>query len=519
MTEPITQTEACARDNPWPTILRRALRRPGHPVLICADTVTPGESLWAGTRAWIVRLRSLGLRAGDRVVHALPPGPGAFMAMCAALHEGLTLAMCPPGIGTDELLGRFDARAAFGMTPGDATLCAELAGAPIDAPVTLRDAEGPRTPEARFILSTSGTGGRPKLAVISDSNVLSVLRAHERALRPAGGWTGVRAMSGVPWHHAFGLIIDLLPAVLGGATVLRDPADGRDPAETLAEARRWGVNWMSMVPLQAARLAQTDEGLARLRSLRGGIVGGAPVPGDLSAVLAATRIRAGYGQTEASPGITLGEPGDWRPGWLGRPLGCRTRVTDDGVLEVAGPNVCSGFWKDARLVPADPDRWLRTGDRVEPVAGGFVFLGREDEAFKLANGRLVDAPALEHAMRDSGLASEVIVAPVQGGRSVAVGMVLNTASAPPDIDRVRRLLGPLAPRFSGLVGLPPDQAPRTRKGALDRRAWTALLDRAATQGPRDEKETTDDHAFGATVLLPGDQRPADLRTARTRSAA
>ncbi len=519
MHEPITQTEACARANPWPAILRRALRRAGHPVLVCADTVTPGESLWAGTQAWIGHLRHLGLRPGDRVVHALPPGPGAFMAMAAALHEGLTLAMCPPGIGADELLERFDARAAFGMTPGDATLCAEIAGSPIDAPVTLRDAIGPPTPAARFILSTSGTGGRPKLAVISDHNVLSVLRAHERALRPAAGWTGVRAMSGVPWHHAFGLIIDLLPALLGGATVLRDPFDGREPGETIAEARRWGVNWMSMVPLQASRLAATTGGRAWLRSLRGGIVGGAPVSGELSAILSETRIRAGYGQTEASPGITLGEPGDWRPGWLGRPLGCRTRLTNDGVLEVAGPNVCSGFWQDARFVPADPDRWLRTGDRVTEVEGGFVFLGREDEAFKLANGRLVDAPALEHALRVAGIASEVVVAPVRGGQSLAVGMVFTTPPAPTDSDRVRRLLGPLAPRFSGLVGLPPDRAPRSAKGALDRRAWTDLLNRVADTGPRDEKETSDDHAFGATVLLSGDQRPIEHGTARTRSAA
>ena len=66
---------------------------------------------------------------------------------------------------------------------------------------------------------------------------------------------------------------------------------------------------------------------AYLCSLAGGIVGGAPVRGFLRERLERTRLWVGYGQTECSPGATLGRPGEWeRDDFLGRPLGCEVML-------------------------------------------------------------------------------------------------------------------------------------------------------------------------------------------------
>jgi len=496
-------------ENPWRTALHAALHGRPTPIVINADRVTPGASLWTGSRRWIKRFRELGLRPGDRVVHAIEPGPGAFMALAACLWEGLTVAMVAPGADAPAEAERFDATVTLGGSAG-CSIRPVGAGIPdVDAAVTPRRAVGPPTPVARLIMSTSGTGGRPTLAALSDLNILSVVRTHARALLGDAERTDLVAMSALPWHHAFGLIIDLLPLVLAGATIVRDAAGGRDPVATLAEAERWGVNWMSMVPLQAARLAATDHGERLLRTLEGGVVGGAPSSPELCRVLAHTRLRVGYGQTEASPGITLGEPGAWAPASMGRPIGCETRIDPAGRLLVRGANVCLGYWRNGALEIAESDRWLNTADLVRTGPDGLVFEGRADDAFKLANGRLIDAPRLEARLVDAGLCDEAALVPTPDGRGFDVALVgappgLKHAADSPDsplVDRVRTALGPPGSRLRTARALAPDETPRTRKGALDRATLMETLARLATAGRR-EQENRHDNAPGPTVSFP-----------------
>jgi AMP-binding enzyme len=139
-----------------------------------------------------------------------------------------------------------------------------------------------------------------------------------------------------------------------------------------------------------------------LRALQGGIVGGAPVRGALRRHLVGTRLRIGYGQTECSPGGALGEAGEWeRDDFLGRPLGCtmvlrETREEGHHALLLQGPNLALGYVEQGRIVPlALSDGWLTTGDLAVAADGGFVFQGRQDELFKLDNGRMVNPVPLE----------------------------------------------------------------------------------------------------------------------------
>ena len=115
---------------------------------------------------------------------------------------------------------------------------------------------------------------------------------------------------------------------------------------TLVQLMLWYFGIASLLPgaLQAWLSAHSAEAVFAIIGL--GLCQAAYFSEDLRSGLRAVP----HGQTEAAPGITFGEPGDWRPRWLGRALGCEVRRDDDGVLAFRGPNACVGEWRDGALV-------------------------------------------------------------------------------------------------------------------------------------------------------------------------
>jgi acyl-CoA synthetase (AMP-forming)/AMP-acid ligase II len=278
----------------------------------------------------------------------------------------------------------------------------------------------------------------------------------------------------LPWHHVFGLVMALMAAIVGGAGVVhRGIATSTDHIVELAASI--GATHLSMVPLTASRLAAAPGGRALLSSLAGGVIGGAPIGAPLARALSATRLRVGYGQTEAGPGISLGELGGFEAGTLGRPVGCDVRIVD-GELWFRGPNACIGVFRDGQHIALEPDRWVATGDLVDCDGQGRLrFLGRRAECWKLPNGRMVVPGPLETAIaRAIGGDAEALVwaSPDGAAIDVVVGV---------DVDEraVRDALGSLAARMGTLHVLPSDAWARTNKGSVDR-ARTLIVARSHT---------------------------------------
>jgi len=461
--------------NPWHDLLYERLRDEALPALISDDTITPGASLWTGSRLWTEAFRAAGLKGGDRLIIALPPSTAFVQVLVAALWEGCTVALAPPTEDIESLLSSLDARAA--VTPHSLPHAwqAEQYAGPSSTPDALRSFDTDRTPDVRFLLRTSGTVGHAQWVALSDRNVLSVLASH----LPHFSLHDARVLSVLPWTHAFGLVLDLLPALLAGAEIIRDPNGGRDPEQLVRLRNAWGATHLSAVPLTIQRLADTRKGWRLLRQLHGGIVGGAPVSGPLAERLSYTCLRAGYGQTEAAPGITLGPQGKWEAQYLGRPVGCTVEVADDGELLFEGPNACIGFWRDGALQRVDPDRTVHTGDLVRRDGDDFFFQGRKDDAFKLSNGRLVQAGALEATLktRHPSLRDALVFTP--NGDDVAVALCPDASTTkPPSQAEVRETLGALGKRLVWTPTVAPDAWTTLAKGTVDRVAMTQTLTEA-----------------------------------------
>lgn len=453
--------------NPWHSLLYERLRDCAVPAFIDDNAITPAASVWTGSRLWVQAFRGADLQPGDRVVIAMPASAAFVQVLIAALWQRLTIALAPPSAPpglADELDARAfinpDTDAPHGWVPDG---CA----GPLGPPETLRSATTPRTPEARFLLRTSGTTAAARWYALSDTNVLSVLASHLPYFKRKHG----RVISVLPWWHAFGLVLDVLPSMLSGAEIIRDPEGGRSPASLLDLRDAWGATHLSAVPLTIQRLLDHDGGRTFLKRLTGGIVGGAPIPPHMADALSETTLRVGYGQTEASPGITLGDPGVWRANYLGRPLGCDVRIDDTGELLFQGENACIGRWASDGLQPLDPERWVATGDRAEERDDGFYFQGRTDSAFKLANGRMVHAGTIEARLKESVEAVRDAFVWTPDGTHIAIALCADTAPAHQPADRaIHALMGSLRHRVDTTLFLDPSDWPTTSKGAVDRNA-------------------------------------------------
>jgi fatty-acyl-CoA synthase len=126
---------------------------------------------------------------------------------------------------------------------------------------------------------------------------------------------------------------------------------------------------------------------ADLSSLQRAVVGGAPMPEALLETYAArgAAIVQGYGLTEAAPNVLClpAEDAVRKLGYAGKPYPfVDVRLSDEDELQVRGPNVFPGYWRDpeATAEAFTADGWLRTGDVAE----------RDEEGVYRIKGRLKD---------------------------------------------------------------------------------------------------------------------------------
>jgi fatty-acyl-CoA synthase len=233
-----------------------------------------------------------------------------------------------------------------------------------------------------LVVYTSGTTGRPKGAQLTHANCFWTNLGFDLA-------TGVRAddvvLQVLPQFHCGGWNVQPLLAWWKGARVILERSF--DAARCLELIERKRVTTMMGVPAIYQFMAEEPAfHEADLSSLRVAVVGGAPMPEVLLERWQerGVAIVQGYGLTEAAPNVLCLPPEDAvrKAGWAGKPYPfVDVRLSPEGELQVRGPNVFPGYWRNPEATSAAfEDGWLRTGDVAE----------QDDEGNYRIRGRLKD---------------------------------------------------------------------------------------------------------------------------------
>lgn len=335
--------------------------------------------------------------------------------------------------------------------------------------------------ELAAIFFTSGTTGNPKGCMISHANLISQIEAAGDII-PLD--SSCRLASILPLSHLFELTCGMLYPIARGAAIHYVPSRrGPDILRVLQEQR---VTHMVAVPQLLTIMGQTLEGQLReklpkpaydammalaerlpftmrrrlfwpIHQKLGGALrlfgaGGAALPPETQHLWERMGIRVvqGYGTSECSP-LVAGSSADGSTpiGSVGRPIrGVSVRLSAEGELQVHGPNVMRGYWKDPeRTAEVLHDGWYSTGDLARLDERGNIFLaGRAKELIVLPSGLNVWPEDVESTLRANEAVKEatIIGVPTPGG-----GMVLHAYLIPARESDRQRDVGPIVAQANG----------------------------------------------------------------------
>jgi long-chain acyl-CoA synthetase len=134
--------------------------------------------------------------------------------------------------------------------------------------------------------------------------------------------------------------------------------------------------------------------------LKAMVSGGAPLNAEIGGFFLALGVRLlqGYGQTEASPVISVNPPKRIKIDTVGPPLeGVEVRIGEDGELLVRGELVMKGYWNDPEATGRVlREGWLHTGDVGELDGDGYIKItDRKRDFIKNSGGDMLSPARVE----------------------------------------------------------------------------------------------------------------------------
>ncbi|MGW3386175.1 AMP-binding protein [Streptomyces cinereoruber] len=401
------------------------------------------------------RLRSLGVRAGDRIVVMLGNQVELWETVLAAMKLRAVVIPATPLLGPADLRDRVDrgrARhvlvraedtAKFDDVPGDYTRIAvggdgtgewrEYELAARESAVFEPDGDT-RADDTLMLYFTSGTTTRPKLV------------EHTHTSYPVGHlatmyWIGLKPgdvhlnISSPGWaKHAWS---NLFAPWNAEATVFVHNYTRFDPARLMDEMERNGITSFCAPPTVWRMLIQADLGQLKTPP-REVVAAGEPLnPEVIEAVRRAwgITIRDGFGQTETAVQVSNSPGQRLKEGSMGRPSpGYRVTLVDpvSGRPDADEGEICldlsarpvglmTGYHGDPeRTAEAMAGGYYRTGDIGARDEDGYItYIGRSDDVFKASDYK-ISPFELESALLEHEAVAEAAVVPAPDPLRLAV---------------------------------------------------------------------------------------------------
>ena len=319
-----------------------------------------------------------------------------------------------------------------------------------------------RTDDLATIVCTSGSTGNPKGAELTHKNFVSITISASQALHEVVLDDHPRLLLFLPLAHCFARFIqyasiasdDGVVGYLPDTKTLLPDLRSFEPTYLLgvprvfekvynAASHKAGAGWKGRLFVKAAEAARVwsrkeqageQHTFAEIaerakyetlvyRTVRGALgpkikyvaCGGAPLSLDLAHFYNGIGLPMiqGYGMTETAAPFAATRVTDNVIGTVGQPApGSSIRISDEGELQVKGPNVFRGYHnlpeKTAEAFTADG--WLRTGDLAEiDDAGHIIITGRIKDIIITAGGKNVSPIPLEEEIAKCPIVEHCVV--------------------------------------------------------------------------------------------------------------
>ena len=151
-----------------------------------------------------------------------------------------------------------------------------------------------------------------------------------------------------------------------------------------------------------------------LRECRLALSGAAPIAPEMLRFFRClgVAIREGYGMTETAGVVTMQRSPASPVGTVGEPIpGIEIRIAADGELQVRGPTVFKGYYRNeaATREAVDADGWLHTGDVAQMAGSEVKIVDRKKDIMITAGGKNITPSEIENALKFSPYIKETIV--------------------------------------------------------------------------------------------------------------
>jgi len=414
---------------------RQAREQPDAPYLIAPET---GRTLTYGKleRDSVELGRYLlaaGLARGDKVAFMLHNGYQAARLLIGTMYAGFTVSPLNLLAQRSQLayvLDHSDSRLVFTSMEHVAALQAALSDVkrPIKVVPIDPDAEnvfgseplsGDTLPEVAedaeaMLMYTSGTTGKPKGCVLSQS---SVVAGGEFTSTAHGLAREDRVLCAMPLYHINGQIVTAVaPLVHGGSVVMPRRFSASNYWDLVSKHR---CTWINVVPTIIAYLLNgagpVEKGLAaaRVKFCRSA---SAPLPPDLHRAFEekfGIGIIETFGMTETNaPCFTNPlDPARRKIGSPGRAFGNEAKIIDPatgktllpgaaGEIMVRGDNVMTRYYKDPENTAKtlEPDGWMHTGDVGYLDQDGFLFVTGRIKEIIIKGGENIAPREIDEAL-------------------------------------------------------------------------------------------------------------------------